>query len=63
MLVIACSGGADSMLLLAETLAIHPKDRTIVAHFNHRLRGAESDGDEAFVRDFCEKRGIVLEVG
>ncbi len=33
-------------------------DRLQVAHFNHGLRGAESDKDEAFVQDLC--RGIQL---
>jgi tRNA(Ile)-lysidine synthase len=28
------------------------------AHFDHGLRGEESDGDREFCRDFCERRGI-----
>ncbi len=30
----------------------------LAAHFNHGLRGAESDGDEAFCRDFCAQLGV-----
>ena len=64
--VIACvSGGLDSMCLLE--LLRRFSDRTgaplSAAHFNHRLRGEASDGDEAFVRDWCEARGIPLYVG
>lgn len=33
-----------------------------VAHCNFRLRGAESDGDEAFVRDWCDRHGLPLSV-
>lgn len=58
--VCAVSGGADSMALLwglyllRDTLALELS----AAHFNHRLRGEESDRDEAFVRDFCGSYGI-----
>jgi len=37
-IIIACSGGADSMFLLSEILKIHPKENAVVAHFNHNLR-------------------------
>ena len=33
------------------------------AHFNHHLRGAESDRDEAFVTDFCGRYCIPLHLG
>src|SRR5205814_2206570 len=31
-----------------------------VIHLNHKLRGAESDADEAFVREFAQKHGLEL---
>jgi len=48
--VVAVSGGPDSVALLRALLALGPKSKLVVAHLNHALRGAESDGDEAFVR-------------
>ena len=58
--ICAVSGGADSMALLWGMYLI--KDRLNItlaaAHFNHGLRGSESDRDEAFVREFCEGYGI-----
>ena len=63
--VCAVSGGADSlallwaMYLLKEEWALD----LVAVHFNHHLRGAESDEDERFVRDFCAGYGIPLHVG
>lgn len=37
--------------------------RVVAAHFNHRLRGADSDADEAFVRDWCAAQGIAFVCG
>ena len=58
--VCAVSGGADSMALLWAMYLL--KDKLHIhlsaAHFNHRLRGSESDRDEAFVADFCKGYGI-----
>ena len=34
-----------------------------VAHYNHKLRDAESDADEAFVRDYCARHGIAFHAG
>lgn len=53
----ACSGGADSTALL-HLLCARPDLTVACAHFNHRLRGAESDRDEAFVRAMCETLGV-----
>lgn len=63
--ICAVSGGADSMALLwclwleKERLGI----RVEAAHFNHHLRGEESDRDEDFVRQFCGRHDIPLHVG
>ena len=64
-IVCAVSGGADSMALLwALYLLKEEWDLKLsAAHFNHHLRGAESDRDEAFVRDFCTGYGIPLYAG
>jgi tRNA(Ile)-lysidine synthase len=47
--VVAVSGGPDSVALLRALLALRGASELIMAHLNHALRGAESDGDEAFV--------------
>lgn len=63
--ICAVSGGADSMALLW-SLYTRRQELSITvaaAHFNHRLRGAESERDERFVRDFCDRHGISLTVG
>ncbi len=63
--ICAVSGGADSMALLwamyllKDKLQIHLS----AAHFNHRLRGEESDRDAAFVTQFCQGFGIPLYLG
>ena len=64
-IVCAVSGGADSMALLwALYLLKDELDLDLsAAHFNHHLRGEESDRDEQFVRDFCSGYGIPLHVG
>lgn len=63
--VCAISGGADSVALLFGMYLLREKLGITLsaAHFNHHLRGAESDGDEAFVRDFCSCYDIPLAVG
>ena len=65
--VIAVSGGADSVslvLAIYELLQLKKLDlRIIAAHFNHKLRGGESDQDEQFVRQITSDRRIELAVG
>jgi tRNA(Ile)-lysidine synthase len=53
---VAVSGGPDSVLLLdfLKDLAREVGLRLAVVHFNHHLRGAESDADEEFVRKLAE---------
>ena len=57
--VCAVSGGADSVALLFAMYLLREKlDITLeAAHFNHHLREAESDRDEAFVRTLCAQIG------
>ena len=64
-IVCAVSGGADSMALLWALYLLKEEWNLDIsaAHFNHNLRGAESDRDEAFVREFCDGYGIPLHVG
>jgi tRNA(Ile)-lysidine synthase len=59
---IAVSGGADSVALLRLMLELRQEIGLVlsVVHINHKLRGAESDGDEAFVRDLAETHGLEL---
>ncbi len=56
----AVSGGPDSVLLLhfMQALARELGFNLSVVHFNHHLRGAESDGDEALVRDAAGSFGL-----
>lgn len=58
-MLIALSGGADSVSLLLMSLE-RGEDVQAAAHCNFGLRGAESDRDEAFVRALCERLGVRL---
>lgn len=56
--LVAVSGGADSVALL---LLLRLMNYTVEAvHCNFHLRGEESDRDEQFVRQLCEKNGVKL---
>lgn len=57
-LLIALSGGADSVALLLWSLEHHKA--AAAAHCNFHLRGAESDRDEKFVRQLCQDKGVRL---
>lgn len=61
----AVSGGKDSMYLLENLRALAPERGFSVAcaHFDHRLRGAESDRDRQFVEDWCHGHGVPVYVG
>ena len=63
--ICAVSGGADSVALLFAMYLLRERlDITLeAAHFNHRLRGEESDADEAFVKKLCGRYDIPLHLG
>lgn len=58
--LLAVSGGADSMVLLDLLVCLSPKYQwsLTVAHLNHQLRGEESDLDEAWVRETAQDYGL-----
>lgn len=62
--ICALSGGADSVALLYALYLLRSRlgIRLEAAHFNHCLRGEESQRDEAFVRELCEKLDIPLTI-
>jgi tRNA(Ile)-lysidine synthase len=61
----AVSGGSDSVALLRLLLELAPGSGFTVAgvgHVNHGLRGAASEGDEAFCRGLAHRLGLPIEV-
>ncbi len=58
--LLAVSGGPDSMALLTLFLAVKPMlhCELAIVHCNFQLRGAESDADECFVRDHALSLGL-----
>jgi len=62
---VAVSGGPDSVLLLhfMKELASEWGITLAAVHFNHHLRGAESDADEKFVRKLADFMGIACLCG
>ena len=60
--LVAVSGGADSMALLEFFISIKDKyDLNLcAAHIEHGIRGEESLSDALFVKKYCEKSGVKL---
>lgn len=61
-ILLAVSGGVDSMYLLHRAPELFRGKAFAVAHCNFSLRGEESDGDELLVRQSCTEAGITLHV-
>ncbi len=62
----AVSGGPDSVALLSIILNLKDAlgiERITVIHFDHRLRGDESDGDREFVRALARSAGLNFRCG
>ena len=60
--LVAVSGGADSIALLEFFLSIKDKYNLDIcaAHIEHGIRGKESTDDALFVKNYCEKSGVEL---
>ncbi|MBR2714621.1 MAG: tRNA lysidine(34) synthetase TilS [Ruminococcus sp.] len=60
--IVALSGGADSIALLHALNSIKEKyNLTLYAcHLNHMIRGDEADADENFVREVCNNMNVEL---
>ncbi len=63
--VVAVSGGPDSMALLDALVELREQlcVSLVVAHLNHGLRGAASDGDAQFVADRAAALGLPCRIG
>ena len=63
--LVAVSGGADSVALLRGLAALKTggRGRLIVAHFNHHLRGRAAEEDARFVKQLCVRLGLPCEIG
>jgi tRNA(Ile)-lysidine synthase len=64
--LVALSGGPDSVALAHLLLALQRTGDLLVAgfaHFNHQLRRADADDDEAFCRTLAAGLGVPIEVG
>jgi tRNA(Ile)-lysidine synthase len=59
-LLVMLSGGADSVCLL--DVSVRLGARVEALHVNYGLRGEESDEDERFCRELCERLGVTLHV-
>ena len=59
-LLVAVSGGMDSMVLLA--LLIKGGFSVMAAHVNHKMRGEDSDADSRLVSQYCVAYGIPFEL-
>lgn len=59
-MLLAVSGGMDSMCLADLYLKAFGEDSFAMAHCNFHLRGEESDGDEALVTRWAEEHGVIL---
>ena len=60
--IVACSGGPDSMALLSLVVRLKKETgiKVIVAHINHNVR-EESESEKDFVYDYCVKNDLIFE--
>lgn len=58
MVIVAFSGGADSMALTHFLMGQISQERILCAHVNHMLRGEEAEADVLFAESFCKSHGL-----
>lgn len=58
--LLAVSGGVDSMVMAYLFSHSAIKCRLAIAHCNFHLRGDDSDSDEALVREYAETQGMIF---
>ncbi len=61
-ILLAVSGGIDSMCMAEIFVRRYPCESLAIAHCNFNLRGEESDGDELLVRRWAEEHGVRIHV-
>lgn len=63
--VVAVSGGPDSVALLHVLFALAEDFswKLVIAHVNHQFRGEESDAEASFVAQLAENLGLPYEIG
>lgn len=57
-ILIACSTGVDSTVLLDLCLKVKTINKIVVAHINHQKR-KESDLEEEYIKEFCKNHNII----
>ena len=60
-ILVALSGGADSVALLISLKMFYPAVDVYACHVNHSLRADESDQDAEFVRELCKQNEVELD--
>ena len=60
--IVACSGGPDSMALLSLVVKLKKENdiKVIVAHINHNVR-SESESEKDFVYNYCVSNDLIFE--
>ncbi len=60
--LVALSGGADSVALLLSLKTMYPRLGLVACHVNHRLRPNEAERDAAFAEALCAKWKVPFEL-
>ena len=59
--VVGFSGGADSTALAHWLMGQVERERILLVHVNHQLRGEEAWRDQRHAQDFAQSRGLAIQ--